>query len=135
MRNKIVAAAVAVMLLGCTAYASAADLKIGFVNPAKVSSEAPQAESARKKLEQEFEPRDKEIVGMQKDLQKLEDKLQHDGAVMSDEQKQQLQRKIVSLRRDIQRTQDAFREDFNMRRNEELGKLQRRIIKTVGEFA
>ncbi|HET8701937.1 MAG TPA: OmpH family outer membrane protein, partial [Nitrococcus sp.] len=113
----------------------AAGLKIGFVNPARVSAEAPQAEAARQKLEKEFAPRDKEIVAMQKDLGKLEDKLQRDGAVMSDDKKLDLQREIIARRRDIQRTQEAFREDFNMRRNEELAKLQRQILKTVGGFA
>lgn len=113
----------------------AAELKIGFVNPARVSSQAPQAEAARQKLEKEFAPRDKEIVAMQKDLGKLEDKLQQDGAVMNDDQKLDLQREIISRRRDIQRTQEAFREDFNMRRNEELAKLQRKILKTVSGFA
>lgn len=137
MRKFRLLAAVAAIWLSSTAYAqtSGEDLRIGYVSPAKVSAEAPQAEAARAKLEKEFAPRDKEIVAMQEDLRALEDRLQRDAAVMSDEEQQRLQRKVVSLRRDIQRTQEAFREDFNMRRNEELGELQRRILKTVGEFA
>jgi outer membrane protein len=125
----------AVLLVALVGTARAAELKIGFVNPAQVSAQAPQAEAARQKLEKEFAPRDKEIVAMQKDLGKLEDKLQRDGAVMSDDKKLDLQREIVARRRDIQRTQEAFREDFNMRRNEELAKLQRRILKAVGGLA
>lgn len=124
-----------VLMLALTGTVAAAELKIGFVDPARVSSQAPQAEAARQKLEKEFAPRDKEIVAMQKDLGELEDKLQRDGAVMSDEKKLGLQREIIARRRDIQRTQEAFREDFNMRSNEELANLQRRIIKTVGGLA
>lgn len=123
------------MLLAGTTVSAAAELKIGFVNPARVSSDAPQAEAARRNLQQEFEPRDERIVRMQDELRKLEDRLQHDAAVMSEEEQQRLQREIISRRRDIQRTQEAFREDFNMRRNEELAQLQRLILETVGQFA
>ena len=45
--------------------AVAQDLKIGFVDTARVLKEAPQADIARKKLENEFAPRDKKIVDMQ----------------------------------------------------------------------
>lgn len=111
------------------------DLRIGFVNPGRVSSEAPQAEAAREKLEEEFAPRDEEIVAMQEELRELEDRLSRRTLEISEEERQRLEREIVSRRRDIQRTQEAFREDFNMRRNEELGQLQRRILRTVSEFA
>lgn len=133
----VVLAVVAGCLVSLTAIGQTGDeeLRIGYVSPAKVSAEAPQAEAARAKLEKEFAPRDQEIVAMQQDLRELESRLQRDSALGADEEQQRLQRRVVSLRRDIQRTQEAFREDFNMRRNEELGELQRRILKTVGEFA
>lgn len=135
IRNLPITLGTIALLVGLAGAVGAAELKIGFVNPARVSSQAPQAEAARKKLEKEFAPRDKEIVAMQKDLSRLEARMQRDGAVMSDEKKLDLQREIIARRRDVQRTQEAFREDFNMRRNEELANLQRRILKTVGGFA
>lgn len=130
--------ALLVVLVGLGSGAGAqvqGDLRIGFVNPGRVSSEAPQAEAAREQLEREFAPRDEEIVAMQEELRKLEDRLSRETLDLSEEERQRLQREIVSRRRDIQRTQEAFREDFNMRRNEELGRLQRRILRTVSEFA
>ncbi|WP_440995604.1 OmpH family outer membrane protein [Arhodomonas sp. SL1] len=125
----------AVLALAGGTSAAAEELRIGFVNPGKVSSEAPQADAARRKLEEEFEPRDQEIVAMQEELQRLEERMQGRSLEMSESERQALQREVVGLRRDIQRTQDAFREDFNMRRNEELGALQRRILQTVSEYA
>lgn len=112
-----------------------ADLKIGFVDAGKVSSKAPQAEAARAKLQKEFAPRDRDIAAQQKEVQKLEDKLQRDGAVMSQDQRDELQHKIVSMKRDVRRSQDEFRDDFNMRRNEELSKLQRRIVEVIDQLA
>lgn len=127
-----------VLLLGLApvAYAQEEDaLRIGYVSPAKVSSEAPQADAARAKLEEEFEPRDEKIVAMQNDLESLRQRLNQSGGQVGQTERQELQRRVVKLRRDIERRREAFREDFNMRRNEELGELQERIIDTVKSFA
>lgn len=131
------AGVLAVLALWCVSAAVPAqeELRIGYVNPGRVSSEAPQADAARRQLEEEFEPRDEQIVAMQEELRELEERASRDVGSLSDEEQQRLQREIVARRREIQRTQEAFREDFNMRRNEELGQLQRRILRTVSEFA
>lgn len=113
----------------------AADVKIGYVSPAKVTEQAPQAEAARAKLEREFEPRNQELIAMRDELRELEEKLQSDGSILPDAEQQQLQREIVSLRRDLQRAQEAFREDLNIRRNEELAEIQRLIVQTIDDFA
>ncbi len=111
------------------------DLRIGYVNPGRVSDEAPQAEAARQRLQEEFAPRDSEIVAMQESLRALEDRLAEQRMSLSVEAEQDLQREIVTQRRLIQRQQEAFREDFNMRRNEALGDLQQRILRVVEAFA
>ena len=115
--------------------AIAADIKIGVVNTPKILDQAPQAEAATKKLEQEFAPREKAIVESQKKLQSMEEKLDRDGAIMSDAEHKKLERDVVALKRDLRRDQDEFREDLNMRRNEELGKLQRRIKDVIDVLA
>lgn len=124
-----------VMTMALIGTVGAAELKIGFVNLARLSAQAPQAQAARQKLEQEFTRHDKKITAMQKNLSKLKERLQRNGAVMSDAIRQKLEQKIIAHQRDIRRAQAAFREDFNKQRNEVLAKLQRQIIKTVDEFA
>ncbi len=114
---------------------SYAELKIGFVNVAKVLEKAPQASKAKKRLEQEFSPRDKQLVAQQKEIKTLEEKLARDASVMSESERRKLERDIMSKRRDAKRSQQEFSEDFNMRRNEELGKLQRRIIEAIRALA
>ena len=108
-----------------------AELRIGFVNAAKLLEEAPQAAAARDNLQQEFAPRDRELVSMQKEIKALEEKLGRDAAVMSESERRNLERDILNRKRDLKRSQDVFREDFNLRRNEELGKLQRLVIETI----
>ena len=112
-----------------------ANLNIGYVNPGRVSDEAPQADAARQRLQEEFAPRDEEIVAMQEELRALEDQLAEQRMRLDTEAEQELQRQIVTQRRQIQRQQEAFREDFNLRRNEALGDLQQRILRVVEAFA
>ncbi len=53
---------------------SFAELKIGFVNIPLVLEKAPQAEKAKKRLEQEFSPRDKQLVAQQKEIENMAEK-------------------------------------------------------------
>ncbi|BBL70749.1 OmpH family outer membrane protein [Methylogaea oryzae] len=115
--------------------AMAGDLKIGFVNVPKLLEKAPQAEKAKKELEREFSPRDKRLVSEQKEIKQLEEKLSKDGAVMSDGERQKLEKEVMNRKREGKRLQDEFREDFNIRRNEELGKLQREVFEAIQALA
>ena len=114
---------------------SFADLKIGFVNIPAVLEKAPQAEKAKKRLEQKFSPRDKQLVVQQKEIQSMEEKLTRDASVMSNSEKSNLEKDILNKKRDAKRAQQEFSEDFNASRNEELGKLQRRIVEAVRAIA
>lgn len=114
---------------------SYAELKIGFVNVAKVLEKAPQAEQAKKRLEQEFSPRDKQLASQIKDIKRLEDRFTKDSSVMSDSERRNLEKDIIAKKREAKRAQQEFGEDFTLRRNEELGKLQKRIIQAIKELA
>ncbi len=114
---------------------SYADLKIGFVNIPAVLEKAPQAEKAKKRLELEFSPRDKQLVAQQKEIQNMDEKMTKDAAVMGESARVNLEKDILNKKRDAKRAQQEFSEDFNARRNEELGKLQRRIVEAIREIA
>jgi outer membrane protein len=122
-------------LLLATSTSFAADLKIGFVNIPSVLEKAPQAEKAKKRLEQKFSPRDKQLVAQQKEIQTLEEKMTRDAAVMAEAERADLERDILAKKRDAKRSQQEFSEDFNASRNEELGKLQRRIVEAIRAIA
>lgn len=122
------------MLLCMPAFA-AQDTKIGFVDTIQLMKDSPQAEFARKKLEQEFHSRDQKIVEMQKEEKNLEDQLSRDVALTSDLDKKKLERDLQSLRRDIKRAREEIIEDYNLRRNEEIAKLQKLIDKITIDIA
>lgn len=128
----------AVGMLACVlawTAASSAELKIGVVNTARLLDQAPQARRARAELEQEFAPRDRDLVETQRELRRMEDSFARDGNAMNEAERRNLEREIVGQKREIRRATDEFREDFNIRRNEELARLQRRIYETIVEVA
>ena len=114
---------------------SFADLKVGVVNIAAVLEKAPQAEKAKKRLEQEFKPRDNQLVAQQKEIQALQEKLKKDASVMGESQRNKAENELQNKIRDAKRAQQEFSEDFNARRNDELGKLQRRIVEAIKAIA
>ncbi len=115
---------------------SYAELKLGYVNAARLLEEAPQAELATTRLKEEFAPREDNIVALQKELGDLEEQLRRNADVMTESGRRKLEREVVSNKRELRRIQDEFRDDLNFRRNEEIGKLQqlvKEIIEKVGK--
>jgi len=115
--------------------AHAQESKIGFVNVGRLLSESPQAKSAMEALQEEFAPRQREIVAQQTGLSEKESRLERDLEVMGADERQNAQRDLRKVQREIARSQEEITEDFNLRRNEELGKLQRELMQQVQAFA
>lgn len=133
MLRNILCCALLGLLMGSTAQAS--DLKIGFVNVARLLEKAPQAERAKKELEREFSPRDKKLVAEQKSIKAMEERLTKDASIMSQSERDKLDRDLLNRKREAKRAQDEFREDFNLRRNEELTQLQKEIFEAIQSLA
>jgi outer membrane protein len=112
-----------------------AQAKIAVVNVPRLLEEAPQAKTAMQALQDEFAPRQREIVAQQKDLKTKEEKLQRDGAVMAENERRNAEKDLRDGQREMQRKQNEYVEDLNLRRNEELGKLQRSLLQEVQTFA
>jgi outer membrane protein len=114
---------------------SHAELKIGYVNLFSVLEKAPQAEKAKKRLEQEFLPRNRQLESQFKDIQTKEEKMARDSSVMSESERVNLEKDLLNRKRDAKRSQQEFSEDFSARRNEELGKIQRRVSEVTQALA
>ena len=115
--------------------AAAQELKVGVVNVPLLMDRAPQTKAAMDALEEEFAPRQREILAKQKEYQDLSEKVQRDVAVMGEAERRNAERDLRDLQREVQRQQTEFREDLNIRRNEELGNLQRALLKEVQDYA
>ncbi len=108
----------------------AQDIKIGFVDGVKLIEKAPQGDAAKEALENEFKPREQEIIALRDAIRDLDESMNPDDGDFL-----QKQRDLRDQRRDLKRLQQEMREDLNLRRNEELAKLQRLISNAIVEIA
>ncbi len=113
----------------------AQELKVGFVNIGRLINESPQAAEAMESLQEEFAPRQREIIALQNDFKEKQARMERDREVMGPDERQNLDRELRKEERDLSRSQQEFTEDINLRRNESLGKLQRELLKQVQIFA
>lgn len=107
--------------------------RIGFVNVGYLIDNSPQAAAATKRLELEFQPRQREVAETRGLLDALREEATNaeDGA----EETVELQRRIVELERRLVRTEQAFREDLNIQRNIELRNVREEVLQSVAAFA
>lgn len=113
-----------------------AELKVGYVDAARLLEKAPQAELATKRLKEEFAPREEDILVLQKQIAESEDQLRLNADVMTEDGRRKVEREMIATKRELRRVQDEFREDLNFRRNEEISKIQvlvKQVIELVGE--
>lgn len=133
--NKFIKTVLLATALSFSVNASAAELKVGYVQVDKILQEAPQTAETGKKLEREFSPRTAELERLQKQIRDIEAQLDKESLTISETDRKNKERDASNLKIDFQRKQRELREDINLRKNEELGTLQDRINKAVTSVA
>ena len=123
------------VLLLQSSHADEQQLKIGVVNPVKLLELSPQGEKALRLIEEEFRPRDQELIDLREKALALEVDLDKNRLVLQASEIKKKQRAIDSIRRKVKRDQQEAREDYNIRRNEELAKLQRLVREMIVTIA
>ena len=112
-----------------------AELKIGVVDYGKLMEASPQAKVVVEAIRTEFTPRQKDLQNQQTSLKSKEDKLQKDGATMTEDQRTRAEKELRDSYRELSRKQQEVQDDFNARRNEEMSRLQRTLIEEVRVYA
>jgi outer membrane protein len=136
IKQQLVKAMMVIALLTlATVPAMAQEMKIGVVNVPVLMDRAPQAKVAMDALQEEFAPRQREILAKQKEYEELGEKVQRDLSVMGETERRNAENDLRNLQREVTRLQNEFREDLNLRRNEELGSLQRSLLQEVQTYA
>ncbi len=123
------------MVIAFAMPAAAQDMKIGVVSLQVLIERAPQTKAAMDALQEEFAPRQRELVAKQKEYEDLAAKAQKDFAVMGETERRNAEKDLRDLQREVTRLQNEFREDLNLRQNEEYGLLQRAMLKEVQDYA
>lgn len=135
MRNIVLAAVLTVLAAPAAAQTPPAG-KFGFVHTERILRDSAPAVRAQKKIEAEFQKRDRELAGIAADLKRLQAELDKEAMTMSDNQRRTKEREFGELNREFQRKQREFREDLNQRRNEELRAVveqANRVIRQIAE--
>jgi outer membrane protein len=121
--------------LGLLSAQASAEIKIGYVNFQKLLEDAPQTKTAMQSLENEFAPRRRELLTMQNDLKARDEKLQKEGAVMSEADRAKAEKTLRDGQREFSRKAGEFQDDASTRRNEEIGKVQRYLVSEIQTYA
>ncbi len=114
---------------------SAADYTIAVIDANRVVEESPQYDAAGAALQSEIAEREKVLREQQEEITKLQEQLERDGALMSEEEVQRLQNDIRSRQRRLKYAQVEFQEDFSLRQNELRTRLVRQVQEAVVELA
>ncbi len=112
-----------------------AQSSIGFVSLDRILREAPAAQRAQKKLEEEFSQRGQELSKTADQLKKLQGNLEKNAVTMSDSERQKREREFGDINRDFQRRQREFNEDLAQRRKEEFDGVLERANRAVRKIA
>lgn len=136
MLKKSLVFGIAGMAMLCAgAVATAAELKIGFIDQERITRESAPAERASKQLEKEFAPRAQELQRREAQIKSLQGQLEKDAMTMSESDRRAKEQELGRLSLDFQRMQREYREDLNLRRNQELGALFERANRIIRQIA
>jgi outer membrane protein len=112
-----------------------AEIKIGVVNFQKLFEEAPQTKTMMQALQNEFGPRQRELVSMQNDLKARDEKLAKEGAIMAEADRAKAEKSLRDQQREFSRKGSEFQDDLSTRRNEEIAKIQRYLQEEIRTYS
>ncbi len=112
-----------------------AELKIGYVQGARLIEEAPQFEAASQRLKQEFAPKEEKLVSEQREIKRLEEKMARDTMVMSEAERDKMERDVMARKRELRRMEDDIRDAFKLRQDDEIAKIQQLIRGVIAAVA
>jgi outer membrane protein len=114
---------------------ASAEIKIGYVDFQKLMAEAPQVKSTMQALQNEFGPRQRELIAMQNDLKARDEKLAKEGAIMAEADRAKAEKSLRDQQREFSRKGGEFQDDLSTRKNEELGKVQRYLLEEIRTYS
>ncbi|HXY97630.1 MAG TPA: OmpH family outer membrane protein [Steroidobacteraceae bacterium] len=112
-----------------------ADPKIGVVDPQRLLQESPQGKAVQDSMRAEFAPRERTLQAQAQAIKAKQEKLQKDGATMTDEQRLRAEKDLRDGERDFERARGEFQDDITAKRNEEMSRLQRTLGEEVRNYA
>lgn len=135
MLKRLLSCGLAGLMFVAGAAATAADLKIGFIDQERITRESAPADRASKQLEKEFAPRAQELQRREAQIKALQGQIEKDALTMGESERRTREQELGRLTLDFQRMQREYREDLNLRRNQELSALFERANRIIRQIA
>ena len=82
---------------------ASAEIKVGVVDFQKLMAEAPQVKSAMQTLQNEFGPRQRELMALNNDLKTRDEKLAKEGAIMAEADRAKAEKTLRDQQRELSR--------------------------------
>lgn len=110
-------------------------LKVGVVDLARLVNDSPQAERAKQRMESRFSSRREKLQTRSEALRNDIERLKRDGAVMSQEAREELEAAIREQQRQLQLAQSKYNDDVAQAEQEEFTELRDAIRDAIQTFA
>ncbi len=121
----------AVLALACAANAAAQSARIGYVDMKRLIDNAPQVIETRRRLAEEFKPRDAAVVAENARLAELEARERRDALMLPKPAADTLRSEIQALRKSIARVRNRLAQELKARQDEEFNRQWPRIEEAV----
>lgn len=120
------------MLLATSAMAAQ---KIAVVNFQEIMSKIPQTAAVMQAMEAEFKDEKAVLAQLEKDIKYFQEKKKRDGSLMSEKEKEDLDRQIAMKFQEYQAKGKEFQQVTGKRQNEETNKILALIKQTIDNIA
>ena len=136
MEESVIKNSVVCMLMLAVGCAAAQEMKIGYVNTGRIEAESAQAKRALESMKQEFEPRERQIVEMQRGIKADQDRFDKGKATLPAAELKTLGTSIANRMRESDQLVFALQADIEQRRKERAAKLFEEasaVIRSIAE--
>ena len=131
IKTLAVTTAASSMLLASSAMAQ----KIAVVNFQEVMSKIPQTAAVMQKLETEFKDDKAVLAQLEKDIKYFQEKKKRDSSLMTDKEKQDLDKEIATKYQEYQVKGKEFQQKTQLRQNEETSKILALVRQAIDNIA
>src|SRR5262245_37010992 len=122
-------------LMLSAACAAAQDMKIGYVNTSRIENEAPQFVRAIEALKKEFQPREQQILELQKQISAEQARFEKERDKLSPAENQARRNTISNMMRKSDQLAVALAEDVDRRKVERSSKLYEEATAAIKAIA
>lgn len=116
---------------------SSADVptKIAVINIQQAISATAEGKKALADIQKKYEPRRADLQQQEKEINALQDQLQNQSTMLSDEQRYHLERELDQKQRHFKAAQEDAQDDFQADTQEAVREIGQKMVKVISQYA